>query len=823
MKSGLLAMLLLITTTALAQSTGGAATAGDVRVVVPPLVKFGGALTDVSGKPRTGKVEVSFYLYEDQEGGAPLWIETQVVEADQAGRYTVTLGSNDESGLPSDIFASGQARWLAVQAQGQPEEPRVRLMSVPYALKAGDAETLGGLPASAFLHGAVGATASSATAALIAVPNATPAGGGTTNFVPLWTPNGATLGNSVIFQSGTGSSALLGINTSSPGGTLDVAGSTIVRGALRLPPQSTATSAVGGSSFPLALQASSFSSSTKSPVTGNFQLMAEPKGINTATPGASLNLLYGTTAVAETGLSIASNGQITFAPGQTFPGGTTSGNETIDGSLQAQFGSFTSSNTGDILLVQNLNATGGSGIVSTAAGSGSVGVEGNGLGTGATGVEGQGSTNNGTGVLGKGNTGVAGTATTPGGIGVIGTGGSISSAFGVIGTSGGVGVSGSGNTTPGSKGIGVTGLGALYGVSGSSPSGTGVQGSGVEGVSGNGTDIGVIGEGSTGNAFSQGVAAIGQHQGLFAVANDPSGNHQGVFAQVLSPTGTGTLSVATGESNTGKSLIGCCAIGVWGDTNQATPGAAGLAGSADDAQAMFLGNNSVNHLTANINNYETTTHNVKVAAINGAFGSCTFDTDGNGGCSGRLFGVNGVTSEGEFLADGSALIFGNLSVDGSKSSVVPVDNGSRMVALYAVEAPENWFEDYGGGKLVDGGATITLEPVFLQTVNTGMEYRVFLTPKGDCEGLYVTNETPQGFEVHELRGGRSNVEFDYRILARRKGYENLRLQDRTEEHARARKQFQEDSSQRAFPDRKNDVMNQMMQHPETRRTTANRR
>ena len=72
-------------------------------------------------------------------------------------------------------------------------------------------------------------------------------------------------------------------------------------------------------------------------------------------------------------------------------------------------------------------------------------------------------------------------------------------------------------------------------------------------------------------------------------------------------------------------------------------------------------------------------------------------------------------------------------------------------------------------------------PTFAETVNTAMEYHVFLTPKGDCKGLYVANKTPAGFEVHELGGGQSNVAFDYRIVAHRKGYENVRLADKTKE------------------------------------------
>ena len=67
-----------------------------------------------------------------------------------------------------------------------------------------------------------------------------------------------------------------------------------------------------------------------------------------------------------------------------------------------------------------------------------------------------------------------------------------------------------------------------------------------------------------------------------------------------------------------------------------------------------------------------------------------------------------------------------------------------------------------------------------------MDYHVFLTPKGDCEGLYVSNETPTGFEVHELHNGHSNIAFDYRIMAKRKGYEQIRLEDKTQQMNMAR-------------------------------------
>ncbi len=117
--------------------------------VVPPLMNFNGILTSANGNPLSGMVGVTFYLYREQQGGSPLWLETQNVQPDKSGHYTVLLGSTTSAGLPTSMFTSGEARWLGVQVSGEEEQPRVLLVSTPYALKAGDAETIGGLPPSA--------------------------------------------------------------------------------------------------------------------------------------------------------------------------------------------------------------------------------------------------------------------------------------------------------------------------------------------------------------------------------------------------------------------------------------------------------------------------------------------------------------------------------------------------------------------------------------------------------------------------------------------------------------------------------------------------
>ena len=112
---------------------------------------------------------------------------------------------------------------------------------------------------------------------------------------------------------------------------------------------------------------------------------------------------------------------------------------------------------------------------------------------------------------------------------------------------------------------------------------------------------------------------------------------------------------------------------------------------------------------------------------------------------------------------------------------VQVAGGARQVEMYGVHAAENWFEDFGTGQMVHGAAVIKIDPAFAETINGQMDYQVFLTPRGDCEGLYVTNQTATSFEVHELRKGSSSVGFNYRITARRVGRESERMMDVTEQ------------------------------------------
>ena len=297
-------------------------------MVVPQLIGYSGVLKDAGGRAVTGISGVTFLIYKDEAGGAPLWLESQSVKPDATGHYSVQLGAASAHGLPAEVFMSGEGRWLAVQIGTEPELPRVLLVAVPYAMKAADAETIGGLPPSAFVLAAPSsagqAPASSAAVSSAAAPSANPAvtGAGKANTVPLW-DSASDIVSSAISQTGSGTTAKIGINNAAPVVPLDVKGATTIRGLLTLPTTGNATAATGKNSQTLNLTGAAFNSATAASVTQTFRLQTEPVGNNSASPSGKLSLLYyaGANAPTETGLSIASNGLITFAAGQTFPGG----------------------------------------------------------------------------------------------------------------------------------------------------------------------------------------------------------------------------------------------------------------------------------------------------------------------------------------------------------------------------------------------------------------------------------------------------------------------------------------------------------------------
>jgi hypothetical protein len=618
-----LSMLLAISMfCCLSAAQQGATTSSSLTV--PRLVNFTGKAADAQGKAIFGIAGVTFAIYKDQYEGAPLWLETQNAQADSKGNYTVQLGATKPDGLPLDLFSSGDARWLGVTVNGGQEQPRVLLLSVPYALKAADAETIGGLPPSAFVlanktQGTKTSTKSvpaTLSAKNTAPPAANPAvtGKGVVNYIPMWDTT-SDIVDSILFQK----SSQIGINTTSPAATLDVNGKSDVRDTLTLFPKGTdSTLAVNGTAF-----------------------------------------------------KVDQTGKVTFISSQTFPGAGTvtsvglsapSSDFTVSGSPITKSGTLnlnwnvapTSTNTVNAIVKRDAAGNFSAGNMST----------------------------------------VTLTASNPAGLAIVGTTGAPSGAIEGVNT----------GTSAGSDGVdGITSSAFAAGVAGIN----------------NGGGYGVYGTGFT---------------GVYGVTGFATNNRAGIFGQFGTESGVGRS-----QSNT--------VAGVWGDGGT-TSGGAGVVGTADSGTAGVF--------------------------TSGGSGNYTLFIEATDASGSPFFAGN--QANGAFCYMDNS---GNLNCTGAKHAVVPIDGGKRIVAMSAIESPENWFEDAGSAQLIGGVAVVQLDPDFIQTVNTEKEYRVFPVPNGDCRGLYVTNKSANSFEVRELGGGTSNVRFDYRIMAIRRKYETVRFEDHT--------------------------------------------
>ncbi len=200
----------------LPSAASGQSTQVPNSVSVPRLINISGDFRPAESQAARRTEEVTLAVYADEAGGAPIWQETQGVDIDPSGRYTVLLGATEAAGVPLAVFASGEARWLGITWShgGHGEESRLRLTSVPYALRASDADTLGGRPASAYLLSpSVRNEAASGVETATESPSAVPAAvlPGVTGYVAKYV-NAADVGPSAIYEA-FGS---VGIGTTTP-------------------------------------------------------------------------------------------------------------------------------------------------------------------------------------------------------------------------------------------------------------------------------------------------------------------------------------------------------------------------------------------------------------------------------------------------------------------------------------------------------------------------------------------------------------------------------------------------------------------------------
>jgi len=705
------------------------ASAQQPSFTVPNLIRYGGTLKDAQGAPLSAStVGVTFAIYRQQEGGAPVWMETQNVTSDAAGNYNVLLGATTASGLPGDLFSQQEQRWLAVQVQGQPEQPRVMMVSVPYAFKAHEAETLAGRSVTDFVL-ATGANSSAAgnnsgQPATTSSTNSSSTGNGGGNNASSSGPTnftGSTTDQIVaVTQSGTGA----GVKASAP--TLGISGTAT-------DPTNTAYGVQGVASGTAGVGLIGTATST----TGSTYGL---RGTSSSSSGTGVRGI----ATATSGSTIGVSGYVD----------STSGTAAV----------FNNAAGGKILVGQNNGAT-----RFTVDGVGNVNAQGQFVGNGAalTGIQfsqlvGQLASSQLSGTYSNAVTlSNSGNAFTGSGSGLTGIPfanltGTLASAQ-LSGTySNAVTLSNTSNNYFG-NGSNLTGLAPAMGSANYIQNqNTAPQHSANFDISGNGT----LGSYLTAYGGVSGIIGAATGNAVYGSATTTTGTTNGVYGQSVSPAGTGVYGANTATSGNAYGITGKSAsttgVGVYGWATSTTGNDSGMVGQSDSTTEAASGVFGV-----------ATAHTGQVYGVVGSTNSTSQNASGVYGnttaATGPTNGVFGLTNSSDGNADG---VYGHAtSTSGGANGVVGLTNAPNGYGVWGTAASTDTsgfgYGVYGtsaNGVGVYGQArssSVCAAGVVAYSASTCSDgvYAVDTATSGNANGLYAQTDSAQGVAGFFNNGG----------------------------------------------------------------------
>lgn len=285
------------------------------------------------------------------------------------------------------------------------------------------------------------------------------------------------------------------------------------------------------------------------------------------------------------------------------------------------------------------------------------------------------------------------------------------------------------------------------------PSGNGIQATGgaftsfaFPGISSGGVFAGTYGaSGISTSATGTGVAGLGQ----------------GRTTIVVNPSGSGVAA----SGNT----LGLYAYAGFGDVAGANQGNAAAEFSLDaDNDVTTNSGNDGTRARAKLAGFDNVTPDGVLANRESYYGGYfSGGSESSGTPSYAYVGMRYRTnSNGDGVLGGGQdyKIIGT----GSVSTLIDGPDGTPRV-MFAPEAPEILFQDFGVGQLINGEVRIEIDPILRKSIHVDDQnpLKVYVTLEGDCKGVYVTNKSGEGFTVKELQGGTSNAAFSWQLVASR--------------------------------------------------------
>lgn len=133
---------------------------------------------------------------------------------------------------------------------------------------------------------------------------------------------------------------------------------------------------------------------------------------------------------------------------------------------------------------------------------------------------------------------------------------------------------------------------------------------------------------------------------------------------------------------------------------------------------------------------------------------------------------NEISVQTGFMKKVSIITPTEISTTGSKSRIIQTENYNKRLQ-YCYETPTPMFGDIGTAQTDETGKCyIDIDDVFQETVNTDVEYQVFLQKEGKGD-LWVEEKTPTYFLVN----GTENLKFSWELKVVQRDYEFERLEE----------------------------------------------
>ena len=278
------------------------------------------------------------------------------------------------------------------------------------------------------------------------------------------------------------------------------------------------------------------------------------------------------------------------------------------------------------------------------------------------------------------------------------------------------------------------------------PDGTGLR-VGVKGSTDGNSSYEHTGVYGYGNNTSNGKA----YGGYFETYSGGTGEHYGLYARGNGSSSTEIRGVYGFAENTSSGIV----VGGRFD--------ASVYGTGEHLGVVSYGYGASTQPTTGYFGYA---QNTSSGQVHGGY----FEVSSSG--TGTHYGVWAYESAG---GKGAAVYAaGDFAGSGAKYAVAKTSQGRRLLSV--IESPEVWFEDFGEGQLVNGKSHIELDPLFTETITINTEHpmKVFVQLTSGNPINVVVNKGTSGFDV-VASDQTSSASFDYRVVAKRKGYENERL------------------------------------------------